>query len=531
MWTRQSRVGVQKPTTPYSARNVNWIKYREAAERKMRESVPDRIRYLLREYWSFDPMPFHTNFLQEMFAGGKIVRCWPTDHAKSMMSSFFFPLLSLMNDPDEAHLILGANQNDSQRRLSAIQMEIDTNKKLIEDWPWLAKPKTKDNRLWSRKALTIVGRTSNKPNPSVYASAVGAADIRGRRGKLVMDDIEGIKHRNSVVERDKLYDFVKFEAIRNYEDIHESSRPLLCLVGTPFDPRSIYLRLREEGWNVELIPYRYPEDHPDPKRRGRLIWPAKMEKIQELRKLWRNPLQWAIAMEMNPKGNNPNMLSYEEITDMARGGLAATDGASVDATLVSLDPASGSEHRRADYAGMTQFRITWAKDDDLPIMELHAAERSKDELWEQVSWCKERAERANLPVIVEGNSQQWGSYSSVFRNIAPGVRIIRHQTAQQNKTDPKLGITVIKTMLRQGRLHIPESMLEEEGVQALIREISDLGMQGSHDHLCASLWFGVWWAYKERRVNRGPQIVSGFVPAGNAAYRGYRPRIAAYRNF
>jgi hypothetical protein len=277
-----------------------------------------------------------------------------------------------------------------------------------------------------------------------------------------------------------------------------------------------------------MLPYRYPEDWPEAKRRGRLIWPAKMDKINEFRKML-SPMQFSIAMEMDPTGGNKSMLSYEQIKALATESevVDVTDG--VDAVLVSLDPASGSKARRADYAGITAFRITWPKDDDKPNIQLFQAIKYAEELYDQVITCAQLARNLDAPVVIEGNSQQWGSYSSVFRNIANDVRIIRHQTTDQNKTDTNLGITVIRTMLREGRLHIPPDMTEDESTQTLMREIRDLGMQGAHDHLCASLWFGVWWAYKQRRALRGPQIVNGFVPTSTSQYRGFRPRFTASR--
>src|SRR5205085_3808894 len=92
--------------------------------------------------------PFHLELLEMMFKGGKHVVNWPTDHGKSTVVSYLFPILSLMDNPDETHIICGANISDSKSRLQAIQMELETNELLIRDFPHLAKPTKKEGRRW-----------------------------------------------------------------------------------------------------------------------------------------------------------------------------------------------------------------------------------------------------------------------------------------------------------------------------------------------------------------------------------------------
>ena len=488
------------------------IKYRDKAERKLRESVPKKIPQLLREYFSFDPMPFHARAIHDMFAGGKYVKAWPTDHAKSLTSSYWFILLSLMNDPNESHIICGANINDSKRRLRALQFAIQTNKLLARDYPWIGKPKRKDDSSWSTVQFNVVGNERGGPNPNVLASSTTSADIRGRRGKLILDDVEGKDHRDSALKRMQLYDFIKLEAIRCWEDRgdtvqeNQSPRPLLIAVGTPFDPASIYFRLQSEGWEAEYLPWRDKET-------TKLLWPAKYDKIMEHRKML-TPLQFAIAYEMDPTGGNPDVLTFEEIQKRASAG-ESIERQDLAATLVSIDPASGSVHRRADYAGISVVKIFWPKDEPFPQVEVLECVKSHEGPDEQVKVaCRLAIKHAiggkPLRVMYEDNSQQGGNYRAWFKTLpeANGIETIPFHTTQEKKQDPQLGMKTLKSLLRMGRLKVHGDFEQDEGARVLLEEIRDMGTT-PHDHLTASVWFVIFWAHVNHRYGK-PKIRNTF---------------------
>lgn len=443
-------------------------------------------------------MWFHVECLARMFEGGKVVINLPTDHMKSVISSFVFPILSLAADPNESHIICGANQNDSKRRVQSIQRELETNHRLIKHYPWLAKPEGKgQSRHWSTTELTISGRTVNKPNPSILAAAVGSADIRGRRGKLILDDVEGDKHRWSQLARTQLYDFVKLEAIRCYESPNETSRPLLCALGTPFTVDSLYFSLQNEGWDV----IRYPVFNTD----GTLLWPEKAKKVADAQRAL-NKEQFAIAYIMDPTGGDPSMLSSGQIRDLMREPNFDPEGWT---TLVSIDPATGSHHRQADYCGIVVLRIRWPAGDKLPEVQVLKALKVTDGLWEQVHKCASLSAEYNAPVIYETNGQQGGTYQQAFGHLHPETQLIRHYTTQGNKFDTEMGLTVLKTLLRDRRMETLATELETEGVKTLVHELRDLG-QGGHDHICCALWFVVRHMYQSARMYAGPRMANGY---------------------
>jgi hypothetical protein len=453
------------------------------------------------------------------------------------MGAYLFPLLSLMANPNESHIICGANINDSKRRVKMLEQEIESNLELVRDFPWLAKPDDKDTRVWTNIQFNVGGRTINKPNPSVLAAAIGSADVKGRRGKLIMDDIEGLEARYSPLKREQTYEWVKTEAWRCYEDKRETDRPLLCMLGTPFDLSSVYFRLEQEGWKSIRYPvYRDnshlfnvgacgdPNNHPKPI----YLWPDKADKVERARKTLK-AWQFGIAYMMDPTGGDRSIMSAKEIGEATQEAKFEKESFT---GFVSLDPASGSESRRADYAGIAVVKLNWSYGEELPSIEIQEAHAFSQGLFEQVHFCADLASRYQYPVIYETNSQQGGTYQSTFQHLHPEVELLRHYTTKTNKFDTSMGLSVIKTLVSKRLLHVPESQLESEGIQSLIEELRDLRPPFTkHDHICAAIWFAVRYAYERARHQKLAPIQSSYLspyrnpynPSFQVGYQGTTP--------
>lgn len=474
--------------------------------------VRSNIRYICKEYFGWEDLQdFHEEALDAMFEGGFYVINWPTDHAKSTMGCFLFPLLSLMQNPDESHIICGANINDSKRRVQALELELETNQKLVADFPHVAKPQDRGQRVWSATQFNVVGRTLNKPNPSVLASAVGSNDLKGRRGKLICDDIEGEDARWSPVKREQLYSWLKLEAWRCYEDKRESLRPLICLMGTPFDVDSIYYKVEAEDWKI----FRhgcYRSDEPGPtvnsmgepwaggEEYGRgYLWPAKKEKVIKAKHRL-NKLQFAVAYEMDPTGGDQSKLSMTQISQALRSASFSQEDESI--TLASLDPATGSAQRRADYAGIAVTRIHWPQRERLPEVELLEAHAFTGGLFEQVHFMAALASQYSCSVIYEINGQQGGNYQQTFQHLHPEVRLITHYTTSQKKygLTTGMGITVLRTLIGERRIKVPLEKLDSEGVRQFMVELRDLAPPfDMHNHISAAAWFAVLYCFQRVR--------------------------------
>jgi hypothetical protein len=496
----------------------------------MRARVRKDMRAICAEYFGWKRLEeFHLEALEAMFAGGHLVINWPTDHAKSTMGCFLFPLLSLMENPDETHIICGANINDSKRRVQALTREIETNAALTRDFPWIAKPEEKNGRVWATTQFNVVGRTVNKPNPSVLAAAVGSNDVKGRRGKLMMDDIEGEDARWSPLKREQMYSWLKLEAWRCYEDEHESSRPLMCLLGTPFDVDSIYFRVEAQEWKV-LRRAVYTDDGSVPAQRT-YLWPAKADKVEMARRRLRK-LEFSVAYLMDPTGGDPSKVSAAELTK-------ATQEARFEHEqhlgLVSLDPASGGKGHKQDYAGVAVVKIHWEAKEHLPDVEVLECHSYTQGLFEQVHLCAALSAQYGYPVIYESNSQQGNVYADTFAHLHPETKLLRHHTTHANKFDDSMGLTVVKRLVVDRRLRIPPEHLDDEGVIQLVQELRDLAPPFLlHNHISAAIWFAVRYAYERVRF-QGMGAIRSAYGNGNMNpspyFGGRQAAIAAYRSF
>ena len=488
-------------------------------------------------------VPHVTDALQRMLVGGMLIFRWFTDGAKSKTGTFFFPIVSLAAGPDEAHILCTDNFDDAKRRVQQLERELETNTALTDDFPWLKKPtrtKTGSTVTWSRREFTISGRSTNRPDPSMYAASVSAGDVRQRRGKLIMDDIEGKDARIRASVRKELYDFVKLEAIRCWEDTAESKRPLICAMGTPYDVDSIYIKLPQENpdYHVITVPaYTQPWDHVSrwayPKladgsrsntktpweERAKLLpeklltWPRKRMKICKQDPMFgknMTKLQFFLAYLLDPSGGDPMRLSSDQLQKLVEKAEFGEEGAWI--TVVALDPAAGVEQ---DYCGISAVRIRWPREEELPQVQLLEAHRFEQGLIEQTDFAAdlcwkyletEEGQWKGRPcrLIYENNAMQGGTYKNSFTHRRPEIRLVPIYTGS-GKFDTKMGLTVIRTLVKQERLGVPESEIDSEGIQTFLTEVRDLGSEREHDHIAASVWFAVTWLWKQVRTMNGPQ--------------------------
>jgi hypothetical protein len=503
------------------------------SDRLMAE-VPTKIPELLEKYFGFPAVPHVVKLLQWMFEGGRIIANLPTDHAKSITSTFFFPILSLMENPDESHIICGANINDSKRRLQTIQRHIVANtplsKQLIRDYPWIAKPsKEVESTGWGQTQLTVAGRSVNRPDPSVYAAAVGSNDVMQRRGKLIIDDAETEDHKHSKTKQEQLYEFVVHAGGRCFEDSHESKRPLAIALGTPMHQNSLYFQLESEEWRVLRMPcYTVPyitiksyDSHQNRYGNNYLkdeyyLWPAKREKVEEMRKK-ETFAAFSLKYLLDPSAGDPTRLSFAQIKRLLGDGEFNPEGEWL--TLTSIDPAGGSGHRQADYAGISVVRIRWPRDAKLPEVQLLEAIKSEQGMIEQIDLAAELAAQYECKIVLESDAIQGPLYRSVFQNRHPKAVILPFFT-RSRKFDTEMGLTVIRTLVKDKLLKASADKLDSEGVQAFMREIRDLGSERAVDHLSCSVWFAVRWVYDQVRGYAGANLVGTM---GGRGFGGSQP--------
>jgi hypothetical protein len=484
----------RKDTTLASAEAISvpaLIRYQARTEEALMRGVPKRIPQMLRQYFSVDPMPWHTEDLQRMFQGGRWGRLRPTEHGKSTGGLIHFPILSLCEDPEAAHGLIGANSHEAESWLYALRNELETNTELQRDYPWIKPPPRGSRKPWNNRELYVDGRTNmQNRNPSVYATGRGDKSVKGRRFKGIFDDLEGLGTITDT-ERETLWRWMTQEAWRSLEDPTTVRRNLQCWQGTPFDIDSVYFRLEDlADVEVSRLPYIYPEEH---EKAGQLIWAAKRAKIEEFRR-GHDPMIFAIAMLLDPAAGNPDILTGSQLVKL---GSRLRPGAMQEPMIFcGLDPAGGSKRRGADYCGISVSRVEWLPDMHLPHLEVLYAEAFRLGVYEQVdrvAYLSGYYGRGGyVPVIYEGNSQQRFTYKDHFARQHPEVPVIEFMSNQNNKRDQMMGMSVLKTMFRLGLLHTIEVMGQDsdDGMKTLRKEIRDLGVS-KHDHIAKTVWFVV----------------------------------------
>jgi hypothetical protein len=238
------------------------------------------------------------------------------------------------------------------------------------------------------------------------------------------------------------------------------------------------------------------------------LWPDKKDKVERARKSLRK-LEFSVAYLMDPTGGDSTRISAAEITKR----MGESPELEEFSGFISLDPASGGQGPKADYAGISVVKVRWPQGDELPYVEIQECYNFTQGLFEQVHFCAALHREYGYPVIYEGNSQQGGGYQNAFQHLHPDVPLIRHYTSHSNKVDIKtgMGLTVVKRLAVDRRLFVREERLETEGVQQLIQEIRDLQPPfKEHDHIAASVWFVVRHCYERVRHYKGPQIASTY---------------------
>jgi hypothetical protein len=118
----------------------------------------------------------------------------------------------------------------------------------------------------------------------------------------------------------------------------------------------------------------------------------------------------------------------------------------------------------------------------------------------------ELAQQYECKVILETDGPQGPFYQNLFRHRHPKLVIVPFAT-RSRKTEDEMGVTVIRTLIKQALLRAPVDKIDEDGMQAFMREIRDLGVEGKDDHISCSVWFPVRYCYDQVRHLNSPMLV------------------------
>jgi hypothetical protein len=506
---------------PHPLGHPAFIRHRERMERHLKDALNSRQgrQLFIHRYFGIHLERFHEDMLELAWSGGQVVELVPTEHGKSTLLAVWFPLLSLANDPNLPHTVCCVNEPEAILRLKAQRHILETNHDLIRDYPWLARPR---RGTWGAREYNVDGRDGSQLSPSMWACGRGNGSIKGHRALTVFDDLEGKRSRDHAAYREDLKQWFWTEAIRAIHDPGDCARPLLLAAGTPYDVDSFYFDLAErEDWKLFRQPYRWPD--------GSLIWKKKSQKVELFKKTMKRD-EFAIAMELDPKGGDSSVLTMKEIVERtAQLRPLPQDEAG---TIQTLDPGTGIAG--ADYAGTATVRWYWPLSDQLPYFNVYNPRVLRRDIYDQCQACRRECARwGGISLVYEVNGRQRYDYSTTFARFAPEVKLVEHYTNDMIRLDHHHGLSVIKTMVQRNRMAIYADQGDEEaeeGKKQLQAEVRDFG-KTKDDHLMAALWFVFMHAYNQvaqtRRAGLKPNLTTDSEGRLQVAGRTYGPSSGA----
>lgn len=163
---------------------------------------------------------------------------------KSFVSAAFVCFL-LLENPQLKILVV------SQSQTMAIEF-IRFVKRILESLPCFKHLVGEKDQTWSDTAFDVACKKPDKA-PSVKAVGITGQMTGSRADIIIADDIETLSNSLSVSSRLKIAEMVKeFEAI-----LKPNGR--IIFLGTPQLEDSLYNKLEERGYEVFIIPARYPD--------------------------------------------------------------------------------------------------------------------------------------------------------------------------------------------------------------------------------------------------------------------------------
>lgn len=187
------------------------------------------------------------------------------NHGKTFFVDFAYPIWQIINNPRKSGFIFSATQDQAERILADIKLEIETNPKLE-----FLKPRVKDG--WGSRYI----RCAN--GHRVYARGFGTK-VRGAHPHwIVVDDGLTDETQYSELVRNKQKDYF-YAAITNM--INPGGQ--IVVIGTPLHKSDLYSDLRE---NKEYKYAEYPAEtnygHPN----NKALWPDRFP-LSALKKIRR----------------------------------------------------------------------------------------------------------------------------------------------------------------------------------------------------------------------------------------------------
>jgi hypothetical protein len=441
---------------------------------------------------------------------------------KSFISSTVVPLMDWGEWPGATEGRIYLDEDLASKWTNRLMQIVENNEPLHQLFPWIRKPVRGDPgfKIWSTDGFAIGGNPIRQR--SFEAHTIGSSKTGFRySGRTGVDDIVNEKQAATPSIQDHYFNYIKAVALTmRQQSVHRRPRSRygtiwsgFYVVGTPYDPNDVNVRLEQEykdrGYRTVRIAI-FIDDDP-----GRPRWPER-DTPQAIRDMREEMGTRAFNMRCRLKvGGREHSMFPEPAVDWAlKDGRAAPDRwrwcvvPERTKVIVGFDPASGRKAQRhgARYPAWTVYGLREVRQTLGPAKFRDFGPRepppAKPELFHHViqwgrmeglgfhSQCQKIVEVArtyNCPVAFEDNGLQ-AAYGDEIRKIAPDVQTFCHTTSE-NLRDPTQGVEQFEPILANQHLVIHAEGAPPELVKALRDEFIGWPKKEVND-LMMALWIG-----------------------------------------
>lgn len=440
----------------------------------------------------------------------------PCGHGKTEFFSKILQLWIIVRNRNIRILAVSKSDGLAVKNLKSIRLELESNKKLIEDFGRFYSP----DATWTDHQLYVI-RNKNLKDPTLEAVGLNGAITGGRFDIIVLDDVIDALNVRSEEMREKTKDYIDGTLITRLEPWG-----VVWAIGTRKHYDDYYAHiLKNKTWTCtrEGAIVREPDDYeivesdspveltdPDGEKReiyayvkfnsddhGETLWPEKwpMEHLLLLR--------YSIGSVVFER-EYQNNISADDVALVKLPWLQACRDETLSYTIGEF-----SESMREKYEAVFQGtdpsliddkKAAEKKDSDYTVI-LTAGMRKEDKILELIGFFEYRGmSPAQAENAIENEYLRFGpnlhfleanSFGTIYaHNLINerGLRITKHFTEGTRKNDLYRGVPALSVLFENRQIRLPYMTAEDKKkTDRIIKMIHGIGME-KHDDIPMALW-------------------------------------------
>lgn len=404
---------------------------------------------------------------------------WPVRWAKSTMMEQWVAY-NWCVDPEFRQLWVSANTKHLRERADAIKRFVQDNElypELHNTWgPWIGRPD--DRRMpWSATSFSIRGRRSPERAPSFSGYGFTSRTYGARADRIIIDDADDPSYGEQ--ERDSIYRKINGDLLTRLNDGGK-----IVYIGTRCGPYDVIERLKgNPRWKIITVSAEDAE--------GESVCPEmySTEDLRQMREVMGAEL-YALMVLNDPMAVIGGMFPATLI-EQSKAHVEIGDVPADWKRLISFDPAASGSGRAAG-VGIGYNPVTG----EARVMAVEEGAGGYEGCFEMIQRLVARVRPTTAVIEATGGSTYIHEYPQVERYLMNEgcYEIVPFKTHSGNKSDPEIGIGLVKAFMQRGKLRIPwgsEAAMHE--CKPLIDDL--LGwkpkMKRKRYDTVMALWFGI----------------------------------------